>query len=229
VAVKPLVRLDNPLAKWEVNHLTPAGHRALTDYRARFDLAPLPYTNPADLTYQTVTPHSMGITSAVISAYAGAPEHGLTIETYLDDRAIRSLSKQGKIHWPMEPDFLLILRMGELRQVLFGEFDNGTESIDSPRANSLSTKYDNYRTYYASQRRDDPWLKHYPQPQTMFIFDSQIRLENARQMVGNRGGKSAYWFALAQHMEGELGFLEAVWQRIGLEGWRTPTELFTSY
>jgi hypothetical protein len=59
VAVKPMARLDNPLTKWELNHLTPAGYRALVAHREAHGLDTLPYRPPANLTYQTMTPHTM--------------------------------------------------------------------------------------------------------------------------------------------------------------------------
>jgi hypothetical protein len=170
----------------------------------------------------------MGIFDACVSLYGASSRTGAVVETLLLDRDIRSLSKRGKIHWPMEPDFVLVLRLGEDRMVLMGECDNGTESIESPRVNSLSTKIDNYKLFYRQMRRGDPWLKDFAQPQTMLIFQSQQRMLNAMEMVASHGGRSAYWFTLAEYLEPPYSFLGEVWQRIGLEGHHSPTSLFMS-
>jgi hypothetical protein len=170
----------------------------------------------------------MAIFDAGISTYAGVQSSAVTVETFLYDNQIRSLSKRGKIQWPMEPDFVIILRYGDDRMVLMGEVDRGSEDVESTKKNSLSTKAENYKHYYTALRKTDPWLKDFPQPQTMFIFDSQRRLENAKAMIARCGGRSSYWFALSAHLEPPYSLSGEVWQRIGLDGYYSPLSLFTS-
>lgn len=228
VKVKPIARLDNPLAKWEVNYLTERGHQVLETHRADHNLATLPYRPPSALTYQTINPHHMAITDVGVSAMAAASRYGMSVEVWLDDMAIRSQSKRQALDWPMEPDALLVMSHQGMRRALFIEADMGTESIESNRPNSWRTKMANYKTYFAALRRSDPWLKDLPQPDVMTVTISERRLAHLMEATAKVGGRSAYWFAVAEHMEPPYGFMSQVWQRIGLEGYYSPTERFAS-
>ena len=227
VSVKPIARLDNPLTKWELNYLTPQGHRTLTDHRESHGLATLPYQKP-NLTYQTMNPHRMAIIDAGISAMAAASRAGITVDVWLDDLTIRSLSKRGQITWPMEPDFLLVLRYEDHREAFLGELDMGTESVDSNRANSIASKLTNYKQYFTSMRANDPWLKDLPQPQVMLVAPSERRLESLKEATAKSGGRSAYWFTTSTLLEPPYSFMGEVWQRIGLDGYYSPAERFVS-
>lgn len=229
VGVKPIARLDNPLTKWEMNYLTRQGHQALTQHRESLGLATLPFRNPANLTYQTINPHAVALLDVAVSAFAAAGRGGVSVEVWLDDVSIRSLSKRGQLDWPMEPDALLVLRYGDNRQALFIEVDMGTESVDSPRQNSWSSKMSRYKTYFATLRRDDPWLKDLPQPQLLTITTGGAkRLANLKDATARGGGRSAYWFAETRHLDPPFSFSGEVWQRIGLDGYHSVFSLFAS-
>jgi hypothetical protein len=163
-----------------------------------------------------------------VSAFAAATRSPVKVETWIDDLTIRSMSKRGQLKWPMEPDFVLILTYEKQRIVLLGEADMGTEDMESARPTSLSSKYENYKTFYRTVRPHDPWLKELPQPHTMFIFQGERRLENALEMIARKGGRSSYHFTLQKHLEPPYSFYGEVWQRIGLEGYHSVMELFTS-
>jgi hypothetical protein len=228
VRVKPIPRLDNPLTKWELNHLTPRGYETLKTHRESLGLATLPFRRPENLTYQTINPHSMSIKDALISVVANAPANHLEVEVVLDDMAIRSMRKSGQLDWPMEPDFVVILKYGEKRWVLFGEVDMATESVVSPRANSWSTKIGKYKTWSAAMRQNDPWLGQFSQPDVMVIAPSVRRMYSLLEATRQAGGRSAYWFTTTEYLEPPYSFLGEVWQRIGLQGYYSPTERFVS-
>jgi hypothetical protein len=170
----------------------------------------------------------MAVTDIGVSLIASALRGNVTIEGWWDDITIRSLSKQGKIHWPMEPDGVLILRVGDTRQVFMIEADMGTESVESNRANSWSTKMSNYRTYFSSIRKTDPWLGSYPQPQVLTVTPSARRLSNLMQSTAKQGGRSSYWFSQQEFLEPPYGGFDEVWQRIGLDGYFSVLERFPS-
>ncbi len=228
VKTKAIPRLDSPMAKWEVNHLTEKGHRVLSEHRAVHNLATLPFRSPSNLTYQTINPHSMAVTDVGVSALGAITRAGMTMEVWLDDVAIRSLAKRGQIHWPMEPDALIIIRYGEIRQAFFIEVDMGTESVESARANSWSTKMAKYKEYFKSGRQQDPWIGSFPQPQVMVATTTDRRLLNLRESTAKSGGRSAYWFTCLELLEPPYSFFGTVWQRIGLDGYYSPTERFGS-
>jgi hypothetical protein len=228
VKVKPIPRVDNPMHKWEMNYLTPTGHEVLTAHRQALNLSTSPYRSPAKLTFEVINPHTMGIIDAGISAMVGAAKYGMQVEVWLQDMDIRSLLKSDQLYWPMEPDAFLVLRYGEARRAFFVEVDRGTMSGQSPRPNSWSTKMEKYRTYFQSLRSTDPWLKDLPQPDVMVVTTTEARLANLMKATGNAGGRSAYWFTTADLLEPPYSFFGRVWQRIGLDGYYTPTERFAS-
>ena len=170
----------------------------------------------------------MGIIDAGISAMVGARVNGYEVVSWLSDMDIRSLIKTDRLYWPMEPDALLVLSHNGQRRAFFLEIDRGTESGLSPRANSFSTKLGKYATYFKALRATDPWMKGLPQPDVMVITTSNQRLQNLKRITADGGGRSAYWFALAEHVEPPYNFMGSVWQRIGGEGYFTPTERFSS-
>jgi hypothetical protein len=107
--------------------------------------------------------------------------------------------------------------------------DMGSESVDSPRANSWSTKMGKYKTYFTTQRKTDPWLKDLPQPQLLTVTTGgHTRLSNLRETTAHGGGRSAYWFTESKHLEPPYSFFGEVWQRIGLEGYHAIVSLFAS-
>jgi hypothetical protein len=71
-------------------------------------------------------------------------------------------------------------------------------------------------------RKDDPWLKDFPQPRTMLVFNSQKRLENAMAMFAAKGARSSYYFTTAELLEPPYSFLGYVWRRFGLDGYHDP-------
>lgn len=229
VAAKAIARVDNPLSHWEVNHLTTTGYRVLKDHRERNGQpAPLPFPHPDKLTYTTVHNHHMAVTDVGISAIAACLRQSVTIERYWDDMTIRSLSKTGKLHWPMEPDALIILRRNGHAEALLVEVDLGTESVESARSNSFSTKLSNYKTYFKSQRATDPLLGGYPQPQVLIIAPSQRRLQNLQEATAKSGGRSSYWFTTQELLQPPYSFFDGVWQRIGLDSYHSLMERFPS-
>ena len=228
VAVKPIPRLDNPLAKWEMNYLTKQGHALLTQHRSEQGFPTTPFRSPANLNYQTINLHAMGVIDAGISAMAGAGKYGMELSVWLDDVEIRSLSKQSKLIWPMEPDALLVIAYGQTRRAFFLEVDRGTESVASARANSFSTKMGKYKHYFQSLRQVDPLLGELPQPDVMIITTSQQRLQNLQTAAAKSGGRSAYWFTTQELLEPPYNFFGVVWQRIGLDGYHSPTQRFAS-
>lgn len=228
VKVKPIAIPENPPAKWEINYLTKTGYETLQHHHQNHDQATLPYRPPSLITHQTINHHSMGTRDAGISAVVGAWHNHMQVVTYLDDSQVRSLSKQGQLKWPMEPDFVLVLRYGQVRRVLFGEVDRGTESGKSTARNSWQSKMDKYKLYFQALRKDDSWFKDYPQPDVMIVTPSDRRLDNLKAVTGDRGGKSAYWFTTAELIEPPYSFFDQVWQRIALPGYYSPTERFAS-
>lgn len=229
VAVKPIPKLDNPLAKWELNYLTKSGYEAVKSHREAHSQATLPYRRPENLTYQTINPHTMALLDVGVSAYAAASRSGVIVEAWQDDSSIRSLSKRGRISWPMEPDALLVLRHGSQRQAFFIEVDMGTESVDSPRVNSWSSKIAKYQHYFAALRKDDPWLKDLPQPQLLTVTTAgDVRLRNLMEATRAQGGRSAYWFTREVYLEPPYSFSGEVWQRIEHEGYHSIHSHFSS-
>ena len=214
--------------KWEMNYLTQRGHEVLTDHRAALGLSTTAHRNPTNLSYQSINPHAMSITDAGISAMVGARHHGYILYSWLADMEIRSLVKRDELYWPMEPDGLLILSYMGIKRAFFLEVDRGTESIQSPRANSFSSKMQKYRTYFQSLRPTDPWLKSLPQPDVMIITTSQNRLTNLLAATAQAGGRSAYWFTTQEHVEPPYNFFGQVWQRIGEAGYHSPAIRFAS-
>ena len=108
--MKPIAVPDNPPAKWEINYLTQAGYEVLQNHHQDHGQVARPYRPPSQITHQTINHHSTGIRDAAISALVGGWRNHLQVFTYLDDQQVRSLSKQGKLRLPMEPDFVLVLR-----------------------------------------------------------------------------------------------------------------------
>ena len=227
VKVKAIPRLDNPMAKWEMNYLTKSGHDLLVSYRQNLNLATSPY-RPVSLSYQTINNHSMTIIDAAVSALAYASLSGLGVDVYLDHLTIRSMSKTHALDWPMEPDALLVFSYGPVRRAFFLEADMGTESVDSTRANSWRTKMEKYRHYSSALRQTDPLLHHLPQPDVMVITPSDRRPANLLETTRMVGGRTSYWFTTQELILPPYSFFGSVWQRIGLDGYYSPIERFSS-
>jgi hypothetical protein len=204
-----------------------AGYEVLTNRRQALGLTTTPFRNPAKLTFETINPHTMGIINAGISAMVGANRRGYRLEAWLLDMDIRGLLKRDELFWPMEPDAVMVLSNNGNKRAFFIEVDRGTESGQSPRANSWSSKTDRYGTYFKALHQTDPWLKHIPRPDVMVVTKGHQRLLNLMGVTRKSEGRSAYWFTTSELLEPPYNFFGEVWQRIGLDGYFSPTERFS--
>ncbi len=62
----------------------------------------------------------------------------------------------------------------------------------------------------------------------MVITPSDRRLANLLETTRMVGGRTSYWFTTQELILPPYSFFGSVWQRIGLDGYYSPTERFAS-
>lgn len=226
------VRKDDRLMPMELNILTPMGFQALQTYRLDHGLEPLPnYEQPAPIIFDRSFEHWFKIMETMVSAEAAVRLQGGVVHEYWDEHDVRKLSRQkhDPLGWSgLEPDAVMVGKLGHVRHAFLLEIDMGTEPVQSQSANSIRSKVARYREFFKQDRSNDPRLAEVRHVTLHVVGPSEARIETIREEVERQAGGDSFWFSTFEWTQLPYSFLGQVWQVSQRPNYHSPMVLFKS-